>query len=66
MIDPVHPTRSAVTVAGMSGVAARSWRTIGSYGVNAVGPVARSYFGGPSDASARATVDRPTPRSRAT
>ncbi len=36
-IDPVHPTRSATTVAGMSGVSANNCRTRTSYGVNDVG-----------------------------
>ena len=66
MIDPVQPTRSAITVAGMSGVVASSCRTSGSNGVNDVGTAGRSYFGGRSEANARATVDRPIPRSRAT
>lgn len=66
LIDPVQPTRSAITVAGMSGVAAKSWRTNGSNGANAVATAGRSYFGGRSEASARATVDRPTQRSFAT
>ena len=66
MIDPIQPTRSASTVAGMSGVAASSWATSGSNGLNAVGTAARSYFGGRSQANARSTVDRPIPRSRAT
>jgi hypothetical protein len=66
VIDPVQPTRSAITVARMSGVVTSSCRTNGSNRVNAVGTAGRSYFGGPSDANARATVDRPTPRSFAT
>ena len=66
MIDPVQPTRSAITVAGMSGVVTSSCRTNGSNGVNDVGTAARSYFGGRSDANARSTVDLPIPRSRAT
>ena len=66
VIDPVQPTRSAITVAGMSGVVASSCRTNGSNGVNDVGTAGRSYFGGRSEATARATVDRPIPRSRAT
>ena len=56
MIDPVQPTRSAITVAGMSGVVASSCRTSGSNGVNDVGTAGRSYFGGRSEANAR--VDR--------
>ena len=55
-IEPVHPTRSASTVAGMSGVSSRSSRTRASYGVNDVGPGLRSYFGGPCEATAAATV----------
>ena len=66
VIDPVQPTRSAITVAGMSGVAIRSCRTSGSNGVNDVGTAGRSYFGGRSEANARSTVDLPIPRSRAT
>ena len=66
MIDPVQPTRSAITVAGMSGVPFNSCRTAGSNGVNPVGTAGRSYLGGLSEANARTTVDRPTPRSLAT
>ena len=66
MIEPVHPTRSAITVAGMSGVSFNSCCTSGSKGVNAVATAGRSYFGGRSEANARATVDRPMPRSFAT
>jgi hypothetical protein len=61
VIDPVQPTRSAITVAGMSGVAASSCRTAASNGVNDVGIAARSYFGGPSDATALITVVREIP-----
>jgi hypothetical protein len=39
---------------------------VASHGVNEVDTAGRWYFGGPSEATARATVDRPTPRSRAT
>jgi hypothetical protein len=66
VIDPVQPTRSAITVAGISGFSSKIARTRGSNGVNDVGTSARSYFGGRSEASARATVDVPIPRSRAT
>ena len=66
VIDPVQPTRSASTVAGMSGVEASNCRTAGSNGVNEVGTGGRTYFGGRSDVSARSTVDLPMPRSRAT
>ena len=55
-IEPVHPTRSASTVAGMSGVSASNARTRSSNGVNDVGPLARSYFGGPCEAMALSTV----------
>ena len=57
-IDPVQPTRSATTVAGMSGVSANNCRTLASNGVNDVGFGLRSYFGGPSDTIAFATVFR--------
>lgn len=66
MLDPVQPTRSAITVAGMSGVTASNCRTSGSNGVNAVDTTGRSYFGGPTEVTARSTVDLPIPRSRAT
>ena len=66
MIDLVQPTRSAITVASMSGVPLSSCRTCGSNGVNDVDTVGRTYFGGPCDANARSTVDLPIPRSRAT
>ena len=66
VIDPVQPTRSAITVAGMSGVVLSNARTSGSNGSNEVGTGGRSYFGGRSEANARSTVDLPIPRSRAT
>ena len=44
----------------------QQWRTSGSNGVNAVATGGRSYFGGRSEATARATVALPTPKSRAT
>ena len=50
----------------MSGVLTSSCRTADSNGVNDVSTAGRSYLGGPSEASARATVDRPMPKSRAT
>ncbi len=46
-IDPVQPTRSASTVAGISGTSS-SARTRGSNTVNDVGPGERSYRGGAS------------------
>jgi len=44
VIDPAQPTRSAITVAGMSGVSLSAWRTAGSNGANDVGtaPAART------------------------
>ena len=53
MTDPSQPTRSAITVAGISGYSASSARTRGSNGENDVGAAFRSYFGGTSDATAR-------------
>jgi hypothetical protein len=50
----------------MSECSSKIARTRGSNGVNDVGAGARSYFGGRSEANARATVDLPIPRSRAT
>jgi hypothetical protein len=46
---------SPITVAGMSGVAARNCRTSGSNGMNDAGSAGRSYFGGRSEANARST-----------
>lgn len=66
MIDPSQPTRSAITVAGISGCSLRIARTLASNGVNEVGTGLRSYFGGRSEATARSTVALPIPRSRAT
>lgn len=60
VIDPVHPTHSAITVAGISDVSFNSCRTRGSNGVNLVGTSGLSYFGGRSEATALATVVRPT------
>lgn len=65
-MDPLHPTRSAITVAGISGCCLSNCRTNGSNGANDVGTAGRSYFGGRDDATARATVARPMPKSRAT
>jgi len=48
-------------VAGISGVSANSRRTLASNGVNDVGPGARSYLGGLSDAMAFKTVVREIP-----
>ncbi|SNU02605.1 hypothetical protein SAMN06298212_1451, partial [Ruaniaceae bacterium KH17] len=61
-IDPVQPTRSANTVAGIDGVSTSNWRTRASNGQNDVGPAARSYRGGESDLTARHTVVREIPK----
>jgi hypothetical protein len=55
VIDPVHPTRSAITVAGLPGWSLSICRTRDSNGVNDVGTAGRSYFGGRSEANARST-----------
>jgi hypothetical protein len=55
-IDPLQPTRSAITVAGMPRVSANKARTLLSNGVNDVADAARSYFGGPDEATALTTV----------
>jgi len=60
-IEPVHPTRSASTVAGISGVVVSNSRTRASNGLNDVGPAERSYRGGDSDATAFTTVVREIP-----
>jgi hypothetical protein len=60
-IDPVQQTRSASTVAGMSGVSFNSSRTRGSNTVNDVGPGVRTYTGGASDFTAEITVARAIP-----
>ena len=57
-IDPVQPTRSAITVAGICGYAINSALTCGSTALIAEGAGARWYFGGPSLANASATVSR--------
>jgi hypothetical protein len=57
--DPDHPTRSAITDAGMSGNSASSAATRSANGVNDVTSAGgREYFGGPLDATALATVFR--------
>ena len=60
-IEPVQPTRSASTVAGMSGVSSNSARTRGSNTTNDVGPEDRSYLGGPAEFTALITVVREIP-----
>jgi hypothetical protein len=59
--DPPQPTRSAITVAGISGNSASSAATRGSNGENDVAASSRSYFGGATDATALATADLPIP-----
>ena len=61
VIDPVQPTRSAITVAGISGVSRSNCRTRGSNGVNEVGTPCRSYLGGAVEATALTTVVREIP-----
>lgn len=65
-IEPVQPTRSANTVAGMSGTSLSSSRTRGSNAVNDVGPGVRSYLGGASEFTASITVVREIPNRWAT
>lgn len=61
-IDPVQPTRSAITDAGIVGVSASSRRTAGSTCNQAeLVTAGRSYLGGPSAATAPATVARAIP-----
>jgi hypothetical protein len=62
LIDPGQPTRSASTVAGISGYSASSARTLPANGENDVGTGLRSYFGGASEATAFTTVVREIPR----
>lgn len=61
-----HPIRSAITVAGIPGCSSRIARTRASTASNDDPADFRSYLGGPSDANALATVDRPIPNSLAT
>src|SRR4051812_42432104 len=58
VIDPDHPTRSAITVAGISGCSTNNARTRASNGPNDVTAGDRSYFGGDVDATAFTTVVR--------
>ena len=57
----MQPTRSANTVAGISGVASSNARTRGSKTVNEVGPGDRSYLGGVTEFTALITVVREIP-----
>lgn len=59
--DPVHPTRSASTVAGIVGASTSNARTRASNGVNKVGAGFRSYTGGESEFTALMTVVREIP-----
>lgn len=59
-IEAVHSTRSASTVAGMSGVCSSGARTRGSNIVNDVGAGARSYLGGESEFTALVSAVRET------
>ena len=61
MIEPDQPTRSASTVAGISGCSASNARTRSSNGVNDVNTGGRSYLGGNGDATAFTTVVREIP-----
>lgn len=63
--EPVQPTRSAITVAGMSGVSATRPRILASTAANDVGTDRRPYVGGPSDFAASITVVRKMPNRRA-
>ena len=62
VIDPDQSTRSAITVAGISGNSASSARTLLSNGENDISAGLRSYLGGTSDATAFTTVVREIPR----
>ena len=59
--DPVQPTRSAITVAGINGNSTNKARTRGSNASNADGTGARTYAGGRSEASALETVSLASP-----
>lgn len=61
VIDPVQPTRSATTVAGMSGVSCNSARTRGSNATKEDSVGVRSYCGGESVRTAFSTVVREIP-----
>ncbi|GAB3331796.1 hypothetical protein GCM10027452_05070 [Micromonospora halotolerans] len=63
--DRVHPIRSAITVAGISGHCCNNARICGSTASTIDGFAGREYRGGPSGANARRTVFRPTPNLRA-
>lgn len=62
-IDPVHPTRSAGTVASIVGASTSSSQTRTSNGVNDVDADVRSYRRGASEATTLTTVVREIPTS---
>ena len=61
VIPRVHPTRSAITVAGIVGTTFSCARIASSNASTADPAGFRSYFGGPSEATAARTVFRETP-----
>jgi len=61
VIPRLHPTRSAITVAGIVGTNSSCARIAASNASTADPPGLRSYFGGPSEAIAARTVFRETP-----
>jgi len=60
-LDPVQPTRSAITVAGVSGCSANNPRIRGSNTANDDLTGVRTYLGGASELTAFTTVVRETP-----
>ena len=63
--EPVHPTRSPITVAGMSGNCPSNSRIAGSNASTAEPAGLRWYFGGSCAANATRTVFRAIPNRRA-
>lgn len=59
MIDPDHPTCSAITVADVSGCSVSNALALASNGVRDVSCGGRLDLGGRSDAHVLSTVDRP-------
>jgi len=64
VIECVQPIRSAITVAGIRGKSANSFRTSSSTPSTNEPRTGRSYFGGRSDANAARTVFLATPNRR--
>jgi len=62
VIPRVHPTRSAITVAGIVGTACSCSRIRGSNTSTADPAGLRTYLGGPSAGNAARTVSRETPK----